>query len=188
MHIPEGNTPQELQNIIDSGAVHMFGLKNRAHSLEQARRLFTAAADRGYAPAQNIFGALHLIGLSKDDTMHLTAEKYFKIAADQSYPPAQNNLAVVYWNGWGMVNSRKEKAIDLLSIAAREDYAPAQNNLALIQKAENSAEWGGTKALNLLNSSSTVSTEVQKPISSKIMNLLRQAKLGDGGRHVNGQT
>ena len=149
---PENNTPQVLQNIIDSGAVHLFGLKGRPNNLEQAKSLFNEAAERGYAPAQNILGALHLIGLSEDNSKHMTAENYFRDAATQKYPPAQNNLGLLYWNGWGTVSNQKTAAIDLISIAAQKNYAPAQNSLALIQKTEDSVDWGGKEALNLLKS------------------------------------
>jgi len=93
-----------------------------------AVRWFRAAAERGYAPAENDLGFLYAEGrgVARDDA---EAVRWYKRAADRGYAPAQTSLGMMYAQGRGVPQSDFE-ALALYSEAANQGYPQAKANLA----------------------------------------------------------
>jgi hypothetical protein len=99
-----------------------------AQSDADAVRWFRAAADRGYAPAENNLGFLYAEGrgVPRDDA---EAVRWYRRAADRDYAPAETSLGMMYAQGRGVAQSDSE-ALTLYSAAANQGYPQAKANLA----------------------------------------------------------
>jgi len=106
-----------------------------------ALKLLEAAAKRGHAPSQNLYGLMlqNGDGLVKDEKQ---AVEWYRKAADQGLAVAQNNLGVMVLNGTGTTRSVDE-AFQLFSKGAKGKDAWAMNNLGGMYE----MGWGTTKDL-----------------------------------------
>jgi len=103
---------------------------------DQVKQHLTAAAERGYSPAQFELGTAYLNGKfsgGKSDENLKQAEEWLKKAADDNYLPALGNLAYFYETGGKGYASDKgrEKALPYYEQAAMGGYPPAQCALAV---------------------------------------------------------
>lgn len=89
--------------------------------------LWTVAANKGDAEAQNNLGLLYDKGEGVAQDYNQAASWYRK-AAEKGYAPAQNNLGLTYAKGQGVPQDNKQ-AVSWFRTAADQGYAEAQNNL-----------------------------------------------------------
>ena len=75
--------------------------KTRYYNLISAYNTFLKAANRGFAPAQNMIGLFLTNGIAVDKDYKL-AVKYFERASKQDYVDAQCNLSFMYASGKGV--------------------------------------------------------------------------------------
>jgi hypothetical protein len=89
--------------------------------------LYRAAADAGFAPAQNNLAFMYGEGrgVKQDDG---EAVKWYRRAAEQEYPPAITSLGMMYQSGRGVEKS-DARALVLYAKASSRGYAPATANL-----------------------------------------------------------
>ena len=96
---------------------------------QRAVGLYTEAADRGHAEAQNKLGFCYYngIGTEKDYSRAFT---YWRMASDQGLAKAQSNLAICYSKGHGTVMD-KAKAFEWWEKAGVSGNANAQCSLGI---------------------------------------------------------
>ncbi len=92
-----------------------------------AAAMWTIAANKGDAKAQNDLGLLYASGqgVAQD---YKEAVSWYRKAADQGYAEAQNNLGLTYAKGQG-VPQDSTQAVSWFRKAADQDYAEGQINL-----------------------------------------------------------
>ena len=120
-------------------------LKKKDYS--KAFDLYSKAAEKGLAEAQNNLGSMYQNGWGVTQDYEKAKELYTK-AAEQELAEAQYNLGVMYKNGWG-VTQNYEKAKELYTKAAEQELAEAQYNLGMMyecgegvtQDYEKAKEW-----------------------------------------------
>lgn len=124
--------------------------KNSATDPQSVVRLFTEAANLGYAPAQIDLGQIYYYGLAgvRDDYQ---AVAWFRKAAMQGNAKGQYLLGKMYTEGkGGLKESEKEAAVWYLK-SAEQGYDPAQYYLAILYLAGiDDIEKNPDKALDLL--------------------------------------
>jgi TPR repeat protein len=98
----------------------------------RAARLYSGAAEQGYAPAQYNLA----VAYDKGDGVVAnlaTAIDWYTRAASQGQADAQSNLGVLYFTGRG-VERDDVKGADLTESAALRGYASAQDNLGKVYR------------------------------------------------------
>jgi TPR repeat protein len=98
----------------------------------RAARLYSGAAEQGYAPAQYNLAVAYDKGDGVAANLATAIDWYTK-AASQGQADAQSNLAVLYFTGRG-VERDDVKGADLTESAALKGYAPAQDNLGKVYR------------------------------------------------------
>jgi TPR repeat protein len=92
--IPAINACREAVRLYANEARFQFQLGRayrQARQYEEALRLYTAAAEKGYAGAQNSLGVMYARGEGVAENC-ATAAYWFELAADQGYPVAITNM------------------------------------------------------------------------------------------------
>jgi hypothetical protein len=97
-----------------------------------AVKLYTKAAEQGYANAQYNLGLMYNNGQGVPQD-YKQAVKWYTKAAEQGHADAQNNLALMYRDGHGVPQDYKQ-AINLFTKAAEQGGVRAQNNLKELQE------------------------------------------------------
>ena len=116
----------DCQNIV--GVLFQKGLGVPA-DMNEALRLFTAAAAKKLPAAQDSLGFAHLngLGVPRDEAQ---AARWFGLAAAQGDPIGEHRLALLLLAGKG-IEKDTTKAIELLRHGADRGYVPAQVGLAV---------------------------------------------------------
>lgn len=109
----EQKYPAALSNL---GSCYEHGLGGLTQDAESALKNYEAAAQLGYAEAENNIGFMYGEGelVEKD---YAKAVKHYTIAAEKNYPQAERNLAYCYERGCGVPKSFDE-AVRLYTRAA----------------------------------------------------------------------
>jgi eukaryotic-like serine/threonine-protein kinase len=97
----------------------------------KAVELYRAAAEHGYAQAQNLMGTLYATGtdgVTQDDKQAL---EWFQKAADQGFAKAQKNLGDMYFFGHG-TDKDYTQALAWYGKAADQQFADAQFRLGFM--------------------------------------------------------
>merc|ERR1712008_505252 len=90
-----------------------------------------AAAQRGFAEAQNALGVAHLAGEGVEQNLGV-AISWFRLAAASGDPNAQCNLGVAYVQGLGDLLQDYTEARRLFSLAAAQGCPDGLYNLSLM--------------------------------------------------------
>ena len=125
-----------LAKLVNSGAK---GLKaDKAATL----KLLQAAAQKGHAPSQNLYGTMleNGDGVPKDLK---AAASWFNKSAKQGFAEGQNNYGIMLLKGLG-VERNLDEAFTWFKNAADQNYAWALNNLGGMYE----QGWGTTKDLD----------------------------------------
>jgi|GEM_PF-6887091 len=94
---------------------------------DEAIKLYTKAANKGYAPAQCALGVCYENGIGVVKNL-VEAIKLYTLAAKQGFAQAQHNLGVCYTYGNG-VNKNPDEAFKLFTQAAKQGLDRAQHGL-----------------------------------------------------------
>jgi len=116
----------ECQNFL--GILFQKGL-GVSENMTEALRLFTLAAGKKLAAAENNIGFAHLNGFGTPRS-EKEAARWFGMAAAQGDPIGEHRLALLLLNG-KEIEKDSAKAVELLRHGADRGYVPAQLSLAL---------------------------------------------------------
>lgn len=114
------------------GLAYLKGIGGTKKDVHEAARLFSIAADQGYARAQHNLGLLYDKGVGVEKSPE-TAAMWWKRAATQGHPQSKHNLALRYMQGqrneW--LPQADTEAVILFRQAAAHLYGPSFTCLAL---------------------------------------------------------
>jgi S1-C subfamily serine protease len=127
----------ECQNLV--GMLFQKGL-GVPSDMNEALRLFTAAAAKKLPAAQDNLGFIHLNGLGVPRN-EAEAARWFGLAAAQGDPIGEHRLALLLLAGKG-VEKDTGKAVELLRHGADRGYVPAQVTLAMAFEAARPSRTG----------------------------------------------
>ena len=122
-----------------------------------ALALFTKAANKGDAKAQNNLGAMYDKGQGVPQDYNQAASLYLQ-AAEQGDAVAQNNLGLMYDKGEGVPQDYKQ-AVSWFRKAADQGDAKAQYNLGLMYYYGHAAPKDYVEALKWITIAAAYSTE-----------------------------
>jgi TPR repeat protein len=150
------------------GTQYRDGQIGFAKSLVEAGRLFRAAAELGFGPAQAELGLMYLNGIGGFPKDPLVARNYFEAAAIQGDSVGQANLGIFYAAPLAGVTKDEQQALELFRLSAQQHNPLGQVQLGLYLESGNSAiRKDEDEALNLFER------------AAKQGNALAQAKLGE---------
>ena len=155
---------------------------------EKVKQHLTAAAKRGYSPAQFELGALYMLEVfsgGKSDENRKLAEEWLKKASDAEYLPALYHLGWFYEHigfSWDAANKRK-KALPFYERAALGGYPPAQSEMDFERRRQEEIAYKNAHALeylansisNLGNTISNTISKRQKMTSSQVATMKRSS-------------
>lgn len=114
------------------GMVHLQGRAGHGKDEVEAARLFTAAAEQGYARAQYNLGLLYDKGMGVERNPN-TASMWYRKAAEQGHAASQHNLALRYMQGlrteWSPQDDKE--ALKLFKLGSSQMYSPSLTCLAI---------------------------------------------------------
>lgn len=139
---------------------------------EKVKQHLTAAAKRGYSPAQFELGTLYLQGVfsgGKSKENRILAEEWLKKASDAEYLPALYNLAYLYEHERSFDHEKNlEKAFPFYERAALGGYPPAQSKMEFYRQRQEEQAYKNAHGLEYLaNSLNTLGNTIGNAISKR---------------------
>lgn len=121
------NTDEDTARMYNSQGVDYYHEKN----YPEAVKLFTKAAELGYARAQNNLGVCYALGHGVDQPDYAEAFKWYTLAAENGNSDAQNNLGDCYYYGRGVTEVDYAKAIEWYAKSAAQGNQNGMHNLGM---------------------------------------------------------